>query len=158
MLSDKSRAIWRGYQIRPGFFCAALRDAAATKPNGALRDISHARTGETPYVQRHHFGAVVAFHWRIWGISHFRPCPWRKWKIGQYRRGVLLVLPRFFCFGESWDLHALRTLGRLGTRPNAATTASQSRNPAIRAPSPALKIGKAERELGPLLWPQRMNA
>jgi len=39
-----------------------IRDATATKPHGAFRDIPHARTGQTPYIQHHHSGAVIAPH------------------------------------------------------------------------------------------------
>jgi hypothetical protein len=30
---------------------------------GVFRDMPHARTGETPYIQRHHFGAAIALGW-----------------------------------------------------------------------------------------------
>jgi hypothetical protein len=40
----------------------AFRDSPATKNYGAFQDIAHARTGETSYFQRHHFGALFALH------------------------------------------------------------------------------------------------
>jgi hypothetical protein len=43
---------------------------AATKNCGAFRDMPYARTGETPYIQRCHFGAVIAsVHCNMFGTN-----------------------------------------------------------------------------------------
>jgi hypothetical protein len=48
---------WQALGPQP---CGAFRDSPATKNYGAFQDIAHARTSETSYIQRHHFGALVA--------------------------------------------------------------------------------------------------
>jgi hypothetical protein len=69
---------WLGasYMLAEGFFvgvlatveartlkavtCVAFLDAPTFPNNEVFRDMPHAQTGETPYIQRHHFGAVIA--------------------------------------------------------------------------------------------------
>ena len=44
--------------------CGAFRDVATIKNFEAFLDMPHARTYETPCIQRRRSGAVIAFHWR----------------------------------------------------------------------------------------------
>jgi hypothetical protein len=53
--SDKHKA---GSQAR--LSVVAVRDVATLKNFGAFRGMFHTRTGETPYIQRCHFGATFA--------------------------------------------------------------------------------------------------
>jgi hypothetical protein len=49
---QKIRTLWEGQVSEQ---CVAFRAAPATKPCEEFWDIAHARTGETPYIQRRHF-------------------------------------------------------------------------------------------------------
>ena len=40
--------------------CVAFLDALTCPNVEVFRDMPHAQTGETPCIQRHHFGAVIA--------------------------------------------------------------------------------------------------
>ena len=59
--SDHDRATFRGAPARR--ICGAFRDTPAHRVLGAFRDMPYSQTGEMPYAQRRHFGAMIAFNY-----------------------------------------------------------------------------------------------
>jgi len=130
--------------------CGAFRGANSTKTCGEFRDNPHAPTSETPRVQRRHLGAIIAVAYRSVVIQTS--------KSGGICYGES-VPPGFFCPQSTHN--TLQISDAYTTRQSLNRSKSprfrRKSRPSLR--SYCLKIGKAERELGPLLRrPTQWNA
>ena len=103
------------------------------KPVGRFGTSPTPELGQTPYIQHRHFRRRSCRCAIRWGNYIFPPAlTERRIRQVKCRGGCNLTAPAFF-FGEFWDTHALRTLGRFGTTPRPRPTKRHKFNTVISA-------------------------